>query len=125
MTTIPIALAGFHSAVLDYRAHRTALGTFLVSLRASQGYILVEGTSARDARPLIFNDHDTTRLVLFSKEGLAARCAARHPDYHPWLTDLWWLVEGMPKRWGIVVNPGGPRVRIDAADWHALRMDIH
>lgn len=125
MTPSPIALAGFHSAVLDYRAHRTDLKALLTTLRASQGLILVDGTSALDARPLLTMAACLACLVLFSTEPLAYRYAAAHPSHHPWLTDLWWLVAGMPRHWGMDINPEGPRVRIEASAWHALRMDIH
>ena len=125
MSPSSIALAGLHSAVLDYRAHCSDLGALFATVLASQGLILVEGTSALDARPLVSLRSGRTCLVLFSTEPLACRYAAAHPSHHPWLTDLWWLVAGMPSHWGMEINPAGPRVCIDASAWHALRMDIH
>jgi hypothetical protein len=117
MTPPSLPLSGFHSAVLDYRSHRTSLDSFLAVLRDCEGVILVSGNSPLAAMPLVHRRTGTAPcLVVFSTFAFARRHAARHAAYRPWLTGLWWLVSGMPSDWGILINPGGPSVRLEAPD---------
>lgn len=121
----PLPLPEFHAAVLDYRARRIGIDAFADTLRRCEGVILVAGDSPQAATPLVRQRAGTAPcLVVFSGFPLARRHAARHPGYRPWLTALWWLVSGMPPDWGILVNPGGPSVRLEAADLTPLR-DAH
>ena len=120
MTPATLPLSGFHSAVLDYRAHRMSLEAFLGILRACEGVILVEGDSPQAAAPLVHRRTGAVPcLVVFSTFDFARRYGARHAGYRPWLTGLWWLISGMPPDWGILINPGGPSVRLDAAELRA------
>jgi len=120
MAPLPLPLSSFHSAVLDYRAHRMSLDAFLDILRTCEGVILVEGDSPQAAAPLVHRRTGAaTCLVVFSSFDFARRHADNHAGYRPWLTGLWWLVSGMPPDWGILINPGGPSVRLDAAEIHA------
>lgn len=115
MTTPSLPLSGFHSAVLDYRAHRVPIDAFLATLRNCEGVILVAGNSPFAAAPLVHRRRCAAPcLVVFSSFAFARRHAARHAGYRPWLTDLWWLVSGMPSDWGLLINPGGPSVRLEA-----------
>ena len=117
MTAPSVPLSRFHSAVLDYRAHRMSLDAFLAILRDCEGVILVSGDSPQAAAPLVHRRTGSTPcLIVFSTFAFARRHAARHASYRPWLTGLWWLISGMPPDWGLLINPGGPSLRLEAAD---------
>lgn len=121
MTSSRRALAAFHRAVLDVRAHRVAVEDFQRTLYASEGLILINGTHPTVATPRVSTARGPSCLVVFSTQALARKDAAQHPGYWPWQTELWWLVAGLPGDWGLLINPGGPTIRLDAACWQGLR----
>jgi len=117
MTPPSLPLSGFHSAVLDYRARRISPEAFRDILRDCEGVILVSGDSPQAAAPLVHRRPGAAPcLVVFTTFDFARQHAVRHAGYRPWLTNLWWLVSGMPPDWGILINPGGPSVRLEARE---------